>query len=814
MLESTGNSRRTVGYVFALLGLALLVYLVVHTGPKVLLENAKLMGWGLGFVIALGGISHLVKTAAWRLALSGEARKVSFAKMLGLRLVSEAIGQLGFVGMIAGEATRATLLGSEVPLESRILSVTVDRGLFIACGAIVTICGIALGLFILPLPAALQAYATLFAMLLVIVVALAALAMKKRWPLLSGPARVFGRLPKLGKWFQTKEALLCSLEEKLLVFHRQRPAAFWGNVVLNFVCHALAVLEVYFILLLLGQRVSLTSALVLESLTKVINILGSLSPGNVGLYEGGTMLLVRRFGLSAITGLTLSLCRRARGMFWALAGVLWLVLLRSAGQQKLTEGSESPVRKNDVRIRESKSGEQTEPSAERTAAIILVDEFRDARGFTPELSRVGALPLILRVILVAKSLHANPIVVAASRAAVLVIRRELLRTGRLPKDVQWFELDAEYAPLPLLLGQLAAQSERILLLSGNTAAHPSLYELIREWDGREDAVTLTTGAQFVGISALSRQAAFDIARNCRERISSLVDLYAWFRPTHSVAFKTVDHNLWHLVDAPADRLIAEHRLDTWLVKPTDGVFARMNRRVSIPISRAVARFPITPNMVTLFTLGVSFLSGLFFAFGGYGNTVIGALLSVWASILDGCDGEVARLKLQVSKFGCWLETVCDYLYYIFIFVGMSLGLTRSRGTEAYLVWGGFLLFGAVASFLVVGFARHYFSSRHPERFLNVWQRKAEQQTSNPLMYVARNTEFIIRRCFLPYALLAFAVFNLIRFAFIASAVGANLVWIIAVYSYWRVSRPPRTTSAAPLRTHRARGKSGAILATR
>src|SRR4051794_23964660 len=41
--------------------------------------------------------------------------------------------------------------------------------------------------------------------------------------------------------------------------------------------------------------------------------------------------------------------------------------------------------------------------------------------------------------------------------------------------------------------------------------------------------------------------------------------------------------------------------------------------------------------------------------------LIGAVLSVSASILDGCDGEVARLKLMESDFGCWLETVCDYL---------------------------------------------------------------------------------------------------------------------------------------------------------
>ena len=55
------------------------------------------------------------------------------------------------------------------------------------------------------------------------------------------------------------------------------------------------------------------------------------------------------------------------------------------------------------------------------------------------------------------------------------------------------------------------------------------------------------------------------------------------------------------------------------------------------------------------------------------------------------------------------------------------------------------------------------------------------------MYIARQTEFIIRRCFLPYALLAFAVLNIMHVAFIATAIGANLVWIIALYSYRVIS---------------------------
>src|SRR5260370_40115536 len=126
----------------------------------------------------------------------------------------------------------------------------------------------------------------------------------------------------------------------------------------------------------------------------------------------------------------------------------------------------------------------------------------------------------------------------------------------------------------------------------------------------------------------------------------------------------------------------------------------MNRRISIPISRQIIKFPITPNMVSLFTLGVSFLSGVFFAFGGYWNMLLGAILSVFASILDGSDGEAARMRLQESAFGCWLETIRDYLYDLFIFAGMPIGLLSHSRARTCLIWGRLLLCVAVASSLI------------------------------------------------------------------------------------------------------------------
>ncbi len=128
-------------------------------------------------------------------------------------------------------------------------------------------------------------------------------------------------------------------------------------------------------------------------------------------------------------------------------------------------------------------------------------------------------------------------------------------------------------------------------------------------------------------------------------------------------------------------------------------------------------------MVSLFTVGVSFAAGAFLALGGYSNMLFGAVLGWLSSVLDGCDGEVARLKLQESAFGCWLETICDNLYYLFIFAGLTIGLVKSSGNRSYLVWGCFLVFGAIASFLTTGLQRHHLASERPEQYLKVWHKE-------------------------------------------------------------------------------------------
>lgn len=127
---------------------------------------------------------------------------------------------------------------------------------------------------------------------------------------------------------------------------------------------------------------------------------------------------------------------------------------------------------------------------------------------------------------------------------------------------------------------------------------------------------------------------------------------------------------------PADVDAATALLMRSLYKPTDGIISRyVNRRISLAISRRLLPFNVTPNhltaLATMFGLaGVAVASR-----GGYALLLAGALLLQLQSLLDGCDGEIARIKYLHSRAGEWFDQVADDVLNIAFLaaVGAALG---------------------------------------------------------------------------------------------------------------------------------------------
>jgi 1L-myo-inositol 1-phosphate cytidylyltransferase / CDP-L-myo-inositol myo-inositolphosphotransferase len=153
-----------------------------------------------------------------------------------------------------------------------------------------------------------------------------------------------------------------------------------------------------------------------------------------------------------------------------------------------------------------------------------------------------------------------------------------------------------------------------------------------------------------------------------------------------------------VVETPADVRVAEKRLMRSLVKDTDGFMARhVERPISLQISRALAGTAITPNQMSLISIAVGICGGPFFLSSRPLMQTIGALLFLAHSILDGCDGELARLKFQQSRWGGILDFWGDNVVHSVIFACMGVGWSLSAGAAWPLWLGAAAVLGTLGS---------------------------------------------------------------------------------------------------------------------
>ena len=320
-------------FVAGALGCGLLVYLVFRIGPAALIEQARAVRWRMCLILALGGLAHLIKAYAWS-CIFPKGLRIPLGRSLKLRLISEAAAQLGLPGQVLGEGLRVSLLGQTVPLSMRISSATIDRGLYTISAALVGVMGVFGAILLLPLSRAWRQYSAIIALAMLVFLVITVVAVLRRWPVLSASVSALRRLNGFKEKLSSAEHTIRSAEEVLFEFHRQRPAAFWTSFALNVASQLFAILEVYLLLHFTGNKIGFLGTVVYEGFTKVINTVGALVPGNVGTYEGGNILIGRFFRVTSAAALTISMCRRIRGLFWAAVGMCFLPQMTRAKSQR------------------------------------------------------------------------------------------------------------------------------------------------------------------------------------------------------------------------------------------------------------------------------------------------------------------------------------------------------------------------------------------------------------------------------------------------------------------------------------------------
>jgi phosphatidylglycerophosphate synthase len=232
-------------------------------------------------------------------------------------------------------------------------------------------------------------------------------------------------------------------------------------------------------------------------------------------------------------------------------------------------------------------------------------------------------------------------------------------------------------------------------------------------------------------------------------------------------------------DAPPERV--ELALLRALENPRDGYIDRLlYRRLSRPVTRLLLRTRLTPNQITIAGTLLGIAGGAFLALPTWLGIALGVVCLMASSVLDCCDGELARLRFTESNIGHLLDVTGDTLVHGALVGGLSARLIASGQTPGWPTLAALGL-GIAGAFAAISWAESVESERRSVPSI-------ENRLLDGLLSPLSTRDWYV----FP---LAFAAFGRLGYFPLAAAVGAHVFWPLVLIATARALR--RSREAAP-----------------
>ncbi|MFT3746633.1 MAG: lysylphosphatidylglycerol synthase domain-containing protein [Pyrinomonadaceae bacterium] len=309
-----------------LLGLGLLAILIYEIGYEKIIASLAAVGWGFAVVLVLNVTRHFCRAASLYLSIEPEHRTTKYMNVVAARFGGEAVNFFSFAGPFLGDATKAVLLKKDMPLTHGASAVIIDNILYYLTVILVILVGVA----ILVTSFGSGGGGVDKALLLIVVFSLIgfiglSLAIRFRITPFSYLIKVLEKRSIAPAFLVRKQHHILDVERNVFHFYHDRRADFFKVFGISLGVHALSVAEVFFAIRFLGFDSSISTALITESLTKVINVAFSFVPGTIGVYEGGNEFILQTLGYAAAVGVSLALVRRGAILFSTTVGLIVLL---------------------------------------------------------------------------------------------------------------------------------------------------------------------------------------------------------------------------------------------------------------------------------------------------------------------------------------------------------------------------------------------------------------------------------------------------------------------------------------------------------
>ena len=271
-----------------------------------------------------------------------------------------------------------------------------------------------------------------------------------------------------------------------------------------------------------------------------------------------------------------------------------------------------------------------------------------------------------------------------------------------------------------------------------------------------------------------------------EIIAKFVE-YAKQNSSFSVSVKKLDNSFSARIYDKESSVAAEWDLLKFLQFRPGGLVAKyLNRPFSIRMTRRIIKYKfVTPNFVTIFDFCVGLFGLSLFLIPSYWAAVIGAVIMHFNSIVDGVDGEVARLRHQSSKMGANLDSFSDETLGALLYVVTGYHITIMGG-PGWWPYGSewFFYIGLFTGIISYTYAMVNFHSRRKKGgigFYYWWDLnkpvKVLSRKPTLMFYLKR----LLWRDSILFIFMLVTIFNVqeyfLMFSFIPAAVNALLMFI-------------------------------------
>lgn len=311
-----------------ILGIGLFSYLVYSVGVTEILDGIARFGFiGFAVILVIYFCRICIRAYAWKLSVH-EPYSLKMRDTVPAVVIGEAMSSTFPLGILVSGTAKAIAVRRRIPLVAGLSSVATENlfyslvtGIFLVLGA-----AFLLGSFSVDDN---TAYVLMFIISsLLILMTLGVIMVIRQWHFASETAQWLYHRGIAHRTLGKLRMDIRIFENLIYGFYRRHPGRFIPIVLLEAAFHMLGILEVWFILYRIGDKLPpVVSAFLLESVSRLITVVFKLVPFLIGVDEAGAQFVGEMLAIGAGVGVTLAIIRKGRILFWATIGYL-LILKR------------------------------------------------------------------------------------------------------------------------------------------------------------------------------------------------------------------------------------------------------------------------------------------------------------------------------------------------------------------------------------------------------------------------------------------------------------------------------------------------------